>query len=214
MAATRQAVEGLEADLCGRGYGNASLVKALDHAATTAAEAARARVLDEARKALRGDWHNATEAECAPLVDRVNEAEPGEAVPPPTLLVSAVVLDLASIIDRAADEAASAPTAEMASTLFSGVRLSFELFRGFASLQDCSRSPRLARLLANDCLFCARLAARVSVDRGPAIGRAAAQPHLSLVDQIEPLRALADGFKALGDDGAPPPPPLLSAIAA
>ena len=28
------------------------------------------------------------------------------------------------------------------------------------------------------------------------------------------LRALADGFKALGDDGAPPPPPLLSAIAA
>ena len=144
----------------------------------------------------------------------MNEAEPGEAAPPPTLLVSAVVLDLSSIIDRAADEAASAPTAEMASTLFSGVRLSFELFRGFASLQDCSRSPRLARLLANDCLFCARLAARVSVDRGPAIGRAAAQPHLSLVDQIEPLRALADGFKALGDDGAPPPPPLLSAIAA
>ena len=38
--------------------------------------------------------------------------------------------------------------------------------------------------------------------------------YLSLVDQIEPLRALADGFKALGDDGAPPPPPLLSAIAA
>ena len=130
------------------------------------------------------------------------------------VLVSAVGLDLASIIDRAADEAASAPTAEMASTLFSGVRLSFELFRGFASLQDCSRAPRLARLLANDCLFCARLAARVSVDRGPAIGRAAAQPHLSLVDQIEPLRSLADGFKTLGDDGAPPPPPLLSAIAA
>ena len=216
MAATRQAVEGLEADLCGRGYGSPSLVKALDQAATTAAEAARARVLDEARKALRGDWHNATEAECAPLVDRVNEAEPGEAAPPPTLLVSAVVLDLASIIDRAADEAASAPTAEMASTLFSGVRLSFELFRGFASLQDCSRSPRLARLLANDCLFCARLAARVSVDRGPAIGRAAAQPHLSLVDQIEPLRALADGFRAKADDDVSPPAPpaLLSAIAA
>ena len=44
-------------------------------------------------------------------------------------------------------------------------------------------------------LFCARLAARVSVDRGPAIGRAAAQPHLSLVDQIPSRceRPLADG---------------------
>ena len=40
MAATRQAVEGLEIDLSGRGYGSPSLVKALDQAATTAALAA------------------------------------------------------------------------------------------------------------------------------------------------------------------------------
>jgi len=216
MAATRKAVEALEADLRNRGYARYALVAALDGAATTAAEAARARVLDEARVTLRGDWHNATEAVCVPLVDSIPATEDHAEAPPPTLLVSAVVLDLAAIIERAADEAVQAPTPAMAATLFSGVRLTFELFRGFASLQDCSRSPRLAKLLANDCLFCARLAARVSVDRGPAISRAAAQPHLSLVDQIEPLRALADGFRArAGEDGAaPPPPPLLSAIAA
>ena len=119
--------------------------------------------VDERRERSPGGAEPWQQRELAVDGGRVQLLLAPEAAPPPTLLVSAVVLDLASIIDRAADEAASAPTAEMASTLFSGVRLSFELFRGFASLQDCSRSPRLARLLANDCLFCARLAARVAL---------------------------------------------------
>ena len=67
-------------------------------------------------------------------MDRVNEAEPGERAAAHVVGLGGR-LDLSLIIDCAADEPLPRPRRN-GFHLILGVRLSFELFRGFASLQD------------------------------------------------------------------------------